>query len=185
MDQIYEPQEDSFLLQKYVQKYAKGICLDMGTGSGIQAIAAAKSRKVVKVYALDINEEAINHCKRRKSRKIVCLKSNLFQVFRGDKKYQGLKFDTMIFNPPYLPDDPKDPDIALDGGKKGYELITRFITQAEHYIKPTTIILLIFSNFTSKHNIDNYLIKKRFAFKELEKIHIFFEDIYCYLIKKR
>ena len=40
---VYEPREDSYLLQKYVEKYCKvDLVLDIGTGSGIQAITAAK-----------------------------------------------------------------------------------------------------------------------------------------------
>ena len=35
---IYEPREDSYLIQKYLENYAKvDLVLDMGTGSGIQA----------------------------------------------------------------------------------------------------------------------------------------------------
>jgi len=34
---IYDPREDSFLLQKQIKNYAKGIVLDMGTGSGISS----------------------------------------------------------------------------------------------------------------------------------------------------
>jgi methylase of polypeptide subunit release factors len=39
---IYEPQEDSFLLQKVLKEYAFGRVLDMGTGSGIQALTAMR-----------------------------------------------------------------------------------------------------------------------------------------------
>ena len=54
---IYEPREDSFLLQKYVKKYSKGRVLDMGTGSGIQALTALEKTKCV--VAVDINEETL------------------------------------------------------------------------------------------------------------------------------
>jgi release factor glutamine methyltransferase len=181
---MYEPREDSLLLKKYVEKYAKGIVLDMGTGSGIQALAASSLKKVVKVYALDIDREAIKYSKSKiKSKKVVFLRSNLFQVFRGDKRYQGLKFDTIIFNPPYLPDDPNYPDVALDGGKEGHELICKFLNEAKFYIKPKTKILLVFSSLTGKETLDKYLIKKHFKFKELEKENHFFEGIFIYLIE--
>ncbi|MFH2028765.1 MAG: HemK2/MTQ2 family protein methyltransferase [Nanoarchaeota archaeon] len=185
MNEIYEPREDSFLLQKYVKEYAKGIVLDMGTGTGIQALEAAKSRKVVKVYALDVNHHAIKYCKETiDNNKIIFMRSNLFKVFRGDERYKGLKFDTIIFNPPYLPAESEDEDIALSGGKGGYELICKFLNEAENYIKPKTKILLLFSSLTGKDTLDKYLIKKRFKFKELAKEHIFFEDLYVYLIER-
>ena len=56
---IYEPREDSFLMEKAVKKYAYGKVLDMGTGSGIQAIAAAKNKNVKSITAVDINKEAV------------------------------------------------------------------------------------------------------------------------------
>ena len=181
---MYQPREDSYLLQKHVNKYAKGIVLDLGTGTGIQALEAAKSKKVVKVYALDIDKEAIEHCRTHiDNKKIVFLKSDLFQAFRGDDRYKDLKFDTIIFNPPYLPEDPNDKDVALDGGKKGYELICRFLNEAKPFIKPKTKILLVVSSLTGKATLDNYLRKKRFKFLELEKENMFFEGIYIYLIE--
>jgi methylase of polypeptide subunit release factors len=39
---VYEPHEDSFLLLRQIKKFAKGNCLDMGTGSGILADEASK-----------------------------------------------------------------------------------------------------------------------------------------------
>lgn len=183
---MYQPREDSFLLKKQIKKFAKGIVLDIGTGTGIQALEAAKSKKVVKVYAVDIDKEAIDYCKENiDNKKIIFLKSDLFKIFRLDKRYKNVKFDTIIFNPPYLPENPEIKDITLDGGKKGYELICRFLNESLHYIKPTTKILLVFSSLTGKEKLENYLLKKRFKFKELDKKHIFFEDIFIYLIEKQ
>ena len=181
---MYEPREDSFLLQKYVAQYSRGIVLDMGTGSGIQAVEASHSKKVVKVYAVDVNRFVIRHCRESIiNKKIVFLKSNLFSVFKGDKRYRGMKFDTIIFNPPYLPNDPKAPDVALDGGKHGYELVVKFLHDAQFYIKPKTRILLVFSSLTGKDTLDKYLYKQHYKFRELEKENSFFEGIYIYLIE--
>ncbi|MCG2791388.1 MAG: DUF2431 domain-containing protein [Actinomycetia bacterium] len=196
MDEFYEPREDSFLLEKYVKKYAKGIVLDMGTGSGIQAKAASK--KADFVIAIDINQKALEHCnKALKSDKILCLKSDLFYFFEKkfivfDGKFKGFRdiedkkntFDTIIFNAPYLPEDEKDKDAALDGGKEGYEIIERFLSEAEKYLAEDGNILLIFSSFTNKEKVDSLILKNKFMFEELEKKHIFFEDIYCYKIQK-
>jgi len=50
--EVYEPAEDSFLIQKYIKKYSRGIVLDIGTGTGILAEESASSKRVVKVFAL-------------------------------------------------------------------------------------------------------------------------------------
>lgn len=182
---MYEPKEDSYMLKKHVKYYAKGIVLDMGTGSGIQAVEAARSKKVVKVYAVDVDKKAVDYCKEHiDDKKVTLLKSDLFKIFRLDKRYKGIKFDTIIFNAPYLPDDEGIEDKALYGGKQGYEIICRFFNEAEPFIKPTTNILLVFSSHTGKEKLENYLLKKRFKFKEVDKIHIFFEDIFVYLVEK-
>ena len=144
MEEVYEPREDSFLIQKHIKKYAKGIVLDMGTGSGILAEEAASSKNVVKLFAVDINESAIIHCIRhQKSKKIIYAMSNLFSLFKRDRRYMHLKFDTILFNAPYLPDDPNVKDSALDGGKQGYELICKFLNESKRFLKPKGKILLI------------------------------------------
>ena len=68
---VYIPREDSFLMQIAVRDYAKGNVLDMGTGTGTQALTAAAKKNVKSVLAIDISKEAIEHCKRNiKNRKI-------------------------------------------------------------------------------------------------------------------
>ncbi|MBW2988843.1 methyltransferase [Candidatus Woesearchaeota archaeon] len=183
--ELYEPAEDSFLLKEHVKKHAKGIVLDMGTGTGILAEEAALSKKTVKVFGVDINEEAIKHCIRnQKSRKITFAMSDMFRLFKFDKRYKKIKFDTIIFNPPYLPEDKKTKDIALDGGKKGYELICRFLHECEYFLRPKGKILLLFSSLTGKDKLDNFLSRNRWRFKLLDKEHIFFEDLFVYMIEK-
>src|SRR3989338_2565592 len=60
---IYEPKEDSFLLEKEVKDYSRGkVVLDMGAGSGILGIAALKSGAKSVVFA-DVDEEPVNYLK--------------------------------------------------------------------------------------------------------------------------
>ena len=58
--EIYQPAEDSYLLQKFVSRYAYGRVLDVGTGSGIQAITALGNPQVREVVAIDIDAEAVS-----------------------------------------------------------------------------------------------------------------------------
>jgi len=179
---VYEPQEDSYLLQKFVREHAFGVVLDMGTGSGIQAIEAAKSRKTKKVFGVDVNSKALIWVKEKyspkKYKKIVWLQSDLFSAFHA-KKWRHA-FDTIIFNAPYLPYGEFEPDIALEGGKQGHEVIEKFISSVNNYLKLGGKILLVFSSATPY--IFEILEKNLLFGRELGKVHVFFEDIFVYEI---
>ena len=175
---VYEPREDSNLLEKYVRQYAKGKVLDIGTGSGIQAIAAAQNKKVSSVLATDIQKGVIGYCKNNiKNRKIKFLQSDLFEKIKG-------KFDTVIFNPPYLPQELKLKDLTIEGGKKGYEVIERFLSNVNNFLKSSGIVLMIFSSLTKKEKVEEFIKNNLLDFEEMEKQHIFFEDIYVYSLRK-
>lgn len=181
---VYEPQEDSFLLKEFVKRYAKGVALDMGTGSGIQARELAHSKRTTKVFAVDIDKkavafarEALNHGRHKKVTWIV---GDLFSPFKS-KKYLHY-FDTIVFNAPYLPQDHHQRDIALEGGKRGNEVIARFLQEVNNYMKPGGIILLVFSSLTP--NVRELITDNMLVGKELGKTHMFFEDILVYIIKR-
>lgn len=168
---IYPPSEDSYLLQKYVKKYAKGKVLDMGTGSGILALEALKKTK--NVLASDINKEAVINAK---NLGIKAIQSNLFSKIKG-------KFNLIIFNPPYLPEDknePKDSKLATTGGKKGYELIKKFLKQAKPHMNKNGKILILISSLTGNPSV----IFKDYNYKLLETQRLFFESISVYLLQK-
>ncbi len=175
---VYEPREDSTMLEHYVRKYAKGNVLDMGTGSGLQAIASAQNKNVSSVLATDIQKGVINYCKKCiENPKIRFLHSDLFKNIKG-------KFDTIIFNPPYLPQELKLKDLTIEGGKKGYEVIERFLNKVNNFLKPNGVILMVFSSLTKKEKVEEFIKNNLLDFEELEKFHIFFEDIYVYLLRK-
>ena len=181
---IYAPQEDSYLLQKYVKKFAQGFVLDLGTGSGIQALTAAKKKSVKKVFAVDIDKEAIDYCKKiiAKSKFKAKIKFFLSDLFSRVRK--GLKFDTIIFNPPYLPGDHKVQNIAIEGGKKGYELLQRFLNDLNRWLKPKGIALIVFSSLTGKTQIDKTIEENLLSSKLLEELKLPWERLYAYKIKK-
>jgi len=96
---VYEPAEDSFLLATYASSLA-GKILDMGTGSGIAALSAAKASPANNVLGVDINESALECAKANanfnNASNCSFYYSNLFSGISGS-------FDAILFNPPYLP----------------------------------------------------------------------------------
>lgn len=170
---VYEPREDSEFLQKFVKEHAFGKVLDVGTGSGIQALAAAEKDDVKEVLAIDINKEAIDNLKSHP--KIKAKQSDLF------KELEDEKFDTIICNPPYLPDE-KDHDPALYGGPEGYEWSINFLQQAKEHLNKEGQILFLFSSLTNKERIDSELKLLGYHKEELGMLAMFFERLYVYRI---
>ncbi|MBU0535376.1 MAG: methyltransferase [Nanoarchaeota archaeon] len=177
---MYEPREDSYLLAKHVAKHAFGRVLDVGTGSGIQAVTAAKKKQVKSVLGVDIQKAVIEHCTSKvvgQSRKLRFKQSNLFENVKG-------KFDTIIFNPPYLPEDVKLKDITLDGGKKGYETLERFFDSVNEHLSPDGIILVLFSSLTNKAKVEGFISNNLLEAEEIGKQNLFMEQLYVYTAKK-
>ncbi len=178
---IYEPAEDSCLLQKFVKERAVGRVLDMGTGSGIQALTAAESPRAREVVAVDINENAVDTLQKRvtekRLRKVVVQQSDLFSNVSG-------KFNLIIFNPPYLPQDEGIEDAALYGGKNGWELSQKFFDAVSKHLIGDGGILFLFSTLTDKRKIDEMLQHRLFEFRLLGSEKLAFEELYVYEITK-
>jgi release factor glutamine methyltransferase len=174
---IYEPREDSYLLQKYVEEHAFGRVLDMGTGSGILAFTAANTAE--SVLAVDIDEEAVKHvnksAKNMKMKNLKAVKSDLFSKVKT-------KFNTIIFNPPYLPNCNQAKEPTIDGGANGWEVIDKFMSKAGQYLRQDGIILLLFSSFTDKLMVDQIVKKNKFRHEELAALPMDFEELYIYKI---
>ena len=174
---VYEPHEDSFLMQKNLYPFVHGRVLDIGTGMGILAQEAAKYAN--QVLAVDIDSKVLAYAQKQccSLSNITFCQSDLFSNVKGT-------FDVILFNPPYLPTDYRAPDVALDGGKKGYEIIERFLNAVSCYLKPEGVILLVFSSLTKKAKIDEILKENLFEAELIEAQKFSFEELYLYRISK-
>ena len=126
----------------------------MGCGSGIQGITASENKNVTEVTFSDINPKAleyVKHAEKKNSKKLQYIHSDLFENI--DESY-----DTIIFNPPYLPEDELDKEVLITtGGKEGYELIEIFLKEARTHLNIDGQILLLFSSLSKKGEIDAIL----------------------------
>jgi release factor glutamine methyltransferase len=167
MEDVYRPAEDSYLMAKHVKLLVSGNVLDMGTGSGIQAVTAAMKLEVDSVLAVDINPSALRETRSRSdnagvSGKLSFLHSDLFSNVKG-------RYDWIIFNSPYLPPEGEADEHAWAGGAG---LIERFLSEARNHLEPGGSILLIYSSL-SEPDLSGFEVGL------LEEIGLFFEKLYC------
>jgi release factor glutamine methyltransferase len=141
--------------------------LEIGAGSGIH-LETAKSLGVKKenIFSSDIDKKSVSHCNLLGFN---CIHSDLFENIQG-------KYDLIIFNPPYLPEDarePKNSKLATTGGKKGNEIILNFLKQAKNYLKIDGKIFLITSSLAEDVNFE----KLNYFAKEIGCEKLFFERL--------
>ncbi len=175
----YPPREDSYLLLDSIETGPGEKFLDIGTGTGIIAIAAAK--RGAEVFATDISENAVKCAKRNAYENkvsIEILRTNLADGIKG-------RFDVVSFNAPYLPESEKsygDMAIALESGKRGSFLAEEFVKCLPFILAPDGRAYLVLSSMTDHSFMKG---RKDMLFKEIARKHIFFEDIFVFMLMMR
>jgi release factor glutamine methyltransferase len=140
----------SIFMAKHIKVRPGDLVLDMGTGSGIQAITAGQTAS--RVIAVDINPEAVRFAKRNV---IVNGLENSISVVHGDlfsSIHSECKFDVLLFTPPYLDGVvKKNFDHALFD--PGQELAYRFFRDARDYIKQGGYVQMLYSSVAGPERI--------------------------------
>jgi release factor glutamine methyltransferase len=179
MSKVYTPDEDSVLLLRNMESRIRGNVLDMGTGNGVLAIAAASYIEVKGVVAVDVDQEAIENAESRA--KEAGMSSRI--EFRVGDLFEGMeneRFDWILFNPPYLPSEGSADEVSWAGGVRGGETVDRFLNQAGDHLNPGGGILLVVSSLTS---FDRNGVKETFSLSVLEELPLFYERLYCLLLE--
>ena len=168
---VYQPAEDSGLLADAIEKRGRGRLLEVGTGSGwVAARAAREVPDVSSVVASDLSPHACRAARRRAveggpeeagvsdstgDRTEPDGSGSLFDVVRANlvSPFADDAFDTVAFNPPYLPTDPENEwddwmERALSGGESGRELIDPFLEAVGRVLAPGGVVLLLVSSLT-------------------------------------
>ncbi len=143
LPEVYNPSDDTYLLLDVMDVSPGQRLLEIGSGTGILAIHAAKQG--AEVTALDINPHAVECTKQN------ALKNNVsIKVVRGDL-FEGIteEFDVVIFNPPYLPGKVASTswiEKAWSGGEEGGEIAVRFLAEAWKHLASGGSVYLVLSS---------------------------------------
>ncbi|MEV0689331.1 HemK2/MTQ2 family protein methyltransferase [Streptomyces sp. NPDC050388] len=145
---VYTPQTDTGLLRRALRREritGETDVLDLGTGSGLLAVEAA--RLGGRVTAVDISWRALATTWWNAR-----LNGQSLRVRHGDlaTAVPGRRFDLVITNPPYVPAPstapPRGPARAWDAGSDGRLLIDRICDSAPTVLRPTGTLLIVHSH---------------------------------------
>lgn len=169
---MYSPREDSYFLAEETAKLLKKEknknikILDLGTGTAFQA-ENIFNLGFKNILCSDIDKEAVKSARKLGFKAV---KSDLFSKIKK-------KFDLIVFNPPYLPEDKYDKEKDTAGGKKGDETILRFLKQAKSHLKKNGKILLLISSLTPKPRIKAELKNQSLKSEKIAVKNLFFEQL--------
>jgi len=169
-DDLYSPQEDTFLLLDGVgdiDLQGKNL-LDLGTGSGVLGTFCALRDAIVTVA--DLNERTVEFALdvgKRLGVKMKGITSDLFSNLPG-------QFEWILFNPPYLPSSGIE-DKTIDGGPHGTAIINRFLDQLPSHLSKNGTALMVVSSLNDPPSlISTY---KNMEFVTLDTRQLFFEKL--------
>ena len=177
---VYVPQEDSFMLAKH-SYHLKGNILELGTGCGVSALLNAFRNPSNYVLGVDLNPEAVRNAAYNAAHNKIpnaqFLQSDLFS------NVPNLRFDAILFNPPYLPEGQNTTnkksmiDVALYGGKNGRKQTDRFLPHLQDYLLPGGRALLIQSTLNDIPKTIEKAGLLGFSVEILEEQAFFFEKL--------
>lgn len=175
---VYEPADDTFLLARCVAEAAKpGMrWLDVGTGTGVVAMAAARAG--AQVVATDANPIAADLALRNARENdvdVACVVADLMAGVAGP-------FDGVSFNPPYLPTGPDDKvqgplNLAFDGGPSGNDVVLRLVEQIRAAARPPTLVLVVHSTLSDPHPMQQAMADAGYAVEVAASERHFYEEL--------
>jgi len=175
---VYEPAEDSeLLLETAIREVRKeDRVLEVGTGSGFVAFnLLGKCRLVI---ATDISRDAVK-----------CAKSFGVESIQTDlAKGIKAKFSLILFNPPYLELEEKEKrgewiEKAINGGKNGIELSSRFLREIKENLAENGRIILI-STSLNFEKLRDCMESYGYSWEVVGRKRVFFEEILALKLSK-
>jgi release factor glutamine methyltransferase len=149
--------------------------LDLGTGSGIGAIFAA--RRAGRVVATDINPQAvqcaqINAQALHLNHKIEMRMGDLFEPVHGEQ------FDVILFNPPFYRGQPRD---MADRAWRSLDVFDRFLRELPLHLCPDGFALIVLS--TDGDSADALLRATHLTLRPIRKRDLINEILTVYEIR--
>jgi len=183
---IYDPR--FYRAPAYFAEFIRGLDLadknvaDVGTGSGIQALSAARAG-AAKVLAIDVNPHAAlaaaaNARENGFAQRVLAIASDLFSAISP-----ATKFDVIVSNPPFC--DGKAWDVADRAWRAGpqYRDIAPFFLQARERLAPDGIMYLILTSMSDLEFLGALVQQAGFDAKIVRHRRVLLETMIIYELR--
>lgn len=185
-DDVYPPAEDSSLLAEAAW-HLRGHVLEMGCGSGLASLSCAKAHPENFVLGVDVSHSAVKCAQSNADKNRIT--NALFLVSDMFSKVGAQRFDSILFNPPYLPTDKSErlPDplnSAFDGGEDGRAVLDKFLGEFDRHLKAGGTLLLIQSSLNDLEKTRTRLEGLGYKVRIMDNEDFFFESIYLLKAEK-
>ncbi|MCL1978616.1 MAG: methyltransferase [Methanomassiliicoccaceae archaeon] len=169
-EDVYPPSDDSLLLIRSFDVRSGERILEIGCGSGIVSMHCAMNGGIVTCG--DKNEKAVALTKRNlslNSLRATVVETDIYSNIEG-------RFDTIIFNLPYLPVE-EEGDLALSwsGGKDGLGPLPGLISGAYDHILPGGRLIIVTSSLMDGNALRSVL--EGLDARVLSELSLFFERL--------
>jgi len=175
---VFKPMESSFLIGKAMKIKKGDVLCEIGVGSGINSILAAKLG-AERVYATDMNEHAIKWAIYNASLNGVADKTE-FKLGNMFEPFPKKTYDIIISDTPFGPLPPKkvldrikfdkEMILALCCGKTGGELAIQIIKRGIKRLNPNGRIFFTLGDITDINKVEKILNKSKIMIKKISSM---------------
>ena len=175
--EVYPPSDDSILLIESLDVCPGERVLEVGCGSGVVSIHCALNG--CDVTSGDINPRAVALARRNAEANgadIRVVETDVYSAVEG-------RFDTIVFNLPYLPvEEDGLLEKAWSGGPDGLGPLPRLLEGADDRLLPGGRIVIVISSLMDQEALDRTL--EGWSRRVLGELPLFFERLYVLELRR-
>jgi release factor glutamine methyltransferase len=169
-DDVYPPSEDSILLIESIDVSEGERVLEIGCGSGIVSMHCAACG--ASVTAVDINPSAVECTRKNAERNGLLLSASVSDLYEN---VSG-RFDTVIFNLPYLPVDEEGMLAkAWSGGEGGIGPLPGLLDGLRDHLSEDGRLVIVVSTLMDEEKLNGLL--SGFSVRTVGELPLFFERL--------